>query len=92
MYNYDISFINSLCNIKIARHDFIAEFYEHGENNRFYSYMYTDKQYSSFFQSYTHQTYKEIQNKKCDNSKLLCRLFLLFSRGHADYIRDLHDG
>ena len=31
--------------------------------------MYTNEQYSSFFQSYTHQTYKEILNKKHVNSK-----------------------
>ena len=42
----------------------IAEFYGHGENNWFESFVYTNKQYSSFFQSYTRQTYKEIQKKK----------------------------
>ena len=36
---------------------------------RFDSFMYTNKQYSSFFKLYTHQTYKEIQNKKHVNSK-----------------------
>ena len=30
---------------------------------------YTNKQYSSFFQPNTHQTYNEIQNKKYVNSK-----------------------
>ena len=38
--------------------------YGHGQNNRFDSIVYTHKQCSSFFfQSYTHQTNKEIQNK-----------------------------
>ena len=32
----------------------IAEFYEHGEKNPFDSFKYTNKQYSGFFQSYTH--------------------------------------
>ena len=27
----------------------IAKFYEHGENNRFDSFVYTNNQYSSFF-------------------------------------------
>ena len=38
--------------------------YEHGENNQFDSFVYTNNQYSNFFESYTYQTYKEIQNKK----------------------------
>ena len=39
------------------------------QNNRFDLYMYTNKKYSSFYQPYTLQTYKEIQNKKPVNSK-----------------------
>ena len=42
---------------------FIAEYYGHGENNLFDSFMYINEQYSSFFQSFEHQTDKEIQNK-----------------------------
>ena len=41
--------------------------YGNAENNRFDSFVYTNKQYSSFFfQSYMyiHQNYKEIQNSK----------------------------
>ena len=40
----------------------IAEFYGHGENNWFDLFMYTNKQYSSLFKSYT-QAYKECQAK-----------------------------
>ena len=59
-----------LLNVKIARPDYrlIAKFYEHGENNRFDSFVYTNNQYSIFFQSYTRQTYKEMQNKKHVNT------------------------
>ena len=44
--------------------------YEHGKNNRFDSFMYTNKQYICFFQSYMHQIKKEIRNKKYVNSKM----------------------
>ena len=38
--------------------------YGHGQNNRFDSFVYTHKQYSSFFFNHTHiKLYKEIQNK-----------------------------
>lgn len=44
--------------------------YEHGKNNCFDSFMYTNTQYICFFQSYTHQIKKEIRNKKYVNSKM----------------------
>ena len=47
----------------------MAKFYGHYENNRFDSIVYTNNQYSRFFQSYTRQTCKETQNKKHVNIK-----------------------
>ena len=43
----------------------IAKFYEHGENNRFDSCVFTNNQYSRFFFNYTHIKLK----KKHVNSK-----------------------
>ena len=49
---------------KIARPDSSQILWTRQKKNQFDSFVYTNKQYSSFFQSYTHQTYKEIQNKQ----------------------------
>ena len=50
---------------------FIAEFHEHCENDRFDSFVHTHKQYSNFFQSNAHQTNKEIKNKADMSTKVL---------------------
>ena len=51
-------------------HPIHRKIYGHGENNRFDSFVYTNKQYSSFFNHiHKHQTYIEIQNKRHVNSE-----------------------
>ena len=54
---------------KIVRPDWSHNLMNTAKTIEFDLYMHTNKQYNSFFQSYTHQTYKEIQNKKHVNCK-----------------------
>ena len=49
--------------LQIARSDSSQNLWTR-QNNRFDSFVYTNKQGNSFLQSYIHQTYEEIQNKK----------------------------
>ena len=52
-----------LYKLKIARPGSSQNFMDTAKTIDYDSFVYTNKQYSNFFQSYTHQTYKEFQNK-----------------------------
>ena len=54
--------------------------YGNDENNSFDSFVYTNKQHSSFFQPFTNQTYKEIQNKINSKPKVLSNTMIRISR------------